>query len=628
MSAELSPPVGVSFFRALLDLFRGRERWLFAGVFTISLISAAFETMGVASILPFMTLVLDPTAAAKYPALTQIAAHFGATTPRAFLLFAGGVTVMIVALGNVVGAINVIVGERFVAHTHARIARHLFRGYLLQPYSFHVRRDAPSLTKVLLTDVQFIVLNVMSQSVLGGSRLLVAIGILLLLLTRDPLMSITVAGVLGIAYVGIYRLIRRRQRASGTALSMFNLDQYRIAQEALGGVKDLQVLGREAHVLSAFERVSSGAAVAAASNRATAQLPRYMLEAVAFGGVLLVVLGAISRSTGAPSQLVPLLALYAFAGSRLMPALQQVFNSSVNIGFSLSSLQSLHADYMAVRLPPAAKLPADPAPALHFRDAMKVDRVTFYYDGAPKPALRDVSLVVKPFESIGLVGRTGSGKSTLADLILGLYQPTSGALTVDDAVLNAANSRAWRANVGYVSQQVFLANASVRENIAFGLPPEEIDDAAVRRAARMAQAEDYVLQMPQGFDTIVGERGVKLSGGQRQRIGIARALYHDPELLVFDEATSALDGLTEDAVSEAIRSLAGQRTIILIAHRLRTVQACDRIVVLDDGQVRAVGTYDELLRHSPEFRRLLGRDIQTIGSNGNVSASAVGPMGE
>jgi ABC-type multidrug transport system fused ATPase/permease subunit len=256
--------------------------------------------------------------------------------------------------------------------------------------------------------------------------------------------------------------------------------------------------------------------------------------------------------------------------------------------------------------PPRTLSPAESidAPAMH-RDLRFVN-VTFTYAGAPRAALRDVSIVIRRNESIGLIGPTGAGKTTLADIVLGLYQPCAGNVAVDGVVLDAARLPSWRCRVGYVPQSVFLANATVAQNIAFGLAQCEIDQRRVHEVARLAQVDAFVQALPERYDTCIGERGVKLSGGQRQRIGIARALYHRPDVLVFDEATSALDGLTEDAVMEAIRTLSGQHTIILIAHRLRTVKACDRVVMLDEGVVVAEGPYGELMRSSLPFRRLAG----------------------
>lgn len=593
--------------RILADLFPFGERSPLVGVLAISLFAALFETLSVASILPFMALALDPAAVERYPALSSIARFFGATSNQEALVLMGAATVVLVALGNAAAACNVFINERFAARTFVRLSTGLLAGYLRQPYAFHVQRDAPSLLKILLTDVRIVLGFVIRPFLVALSKICVAIGLISLLFSQDPAIALTVAAVFGMAYLAVFRFFRVRQRRHGAELNVHSLDRHRISQEALGGVKDLQMLGREEHAIERFEAATLATATAETSTHIAAALPRYVLEAFTFGGILLVTMVLVAGAhSGAPS-ILPVLALYAFAGYRLLPAMQQIFTSAVSIRFYQPVLRGFAEDFAAVTAAPPASLEKYEAPVLHFTDAIRLEQVSFTYVGGSVPSLQAVDLVIRPKESIGFVGRTGAGKTTLADIILGLYEPTTGRLTVDGVPLTGPAIRAWRKRVGYVPQQVFLANASVAENIAFGLRPHEIDHDAVRRAAYLAQAHEFINMLPQGFETLVGERGVKLSGGQRQRIGIARALYHDPEVLVFDEATSALDGLTEDAVMEEIRSLSGARTIILIAHRLRTVEACDRIVLIEEGRILADGYYHELLDTCEDFRRLAGK---------------------
>jgi ATP-binding cassette subfamily C protein len=299
--------------------------------------------------------------------------------------------------------------------------------------------------------------------------------------------------------------------------------------------------------------------------------------------------------------------VYAFAGYRLLPALQVIFQGATHIRYSTAALEEVH---QMVRLvdariaDPDAFADVDALEALPFRDRIRFEDVGFAY-ATSGPVLQDVDLEIPSRASVAFVGPTGAGKTTLIDLLLGLLTPTSGRITVDGTELDAATRPRWQARLGYVPQAIYLTDDTVARNIALGLPDERIDPAAVRRAARLAQVDAFVEQeLPRGYETVVGERGIRLSGGQRQRIGIARALYHDPDVLVFDEATSALDGTTEDAVYGAIRDLVGEKTVVTIAHRLATVREADRIFLLDRGRLAAAGTYPELLRESALFRAM------------------------
>jgi ABC-type multidrug transport system fused ATPase/permease subunit len=341
-----------------------------------------------------------------------------------------------------------------------------------------------------------------------------------------------------------------------------------------------------------------------ASNALATALPRYIIEVFAYSGIVAVTLWLVLQGDVAAA--MPSLALYALAGNRLAPTFQQLFSAAVTIKYHTRAVESLEADLAVVRGQPQL-VESELDMPMAFTKEIRLTNLSFTYPSANRPALNNISLSIAQNQSIGLVGRTGSGKTTLADILLGLYPPSSGEIAVDGTPMTLQNERSWRKRVGYVPQHVFLTNASVAQNIALGVPEDQIDHVAVARAAEMAQAEEFIVQLPEQYDTVVGERGVKLSGGQRQRLGIARALYHNPDVLVFDEATSALDGMTEDAVMQAVQRLSSDRTMILIAHRLRTVQACDRIVMLDAGCVVADGPYDTLMSDSEPFKKLAGQ---------------------
>lgn len=581
-------------------------------VIIVSLISAIFETASVASILPFMAVVMDPGVLFKYPWLEKSLAIFNIQTQQGAVIGAGVLTVAVLAVGNVVTAANLWIQTHYIALARRELSSELFTGYLYLPYSFHVQRDTPSLGRVIGGDVES-ALGGFLASLIGvvakGLSGLVLIGLIIVV---DPTVALGTVLVLGCGYMFVYRLIRARQVRLGAKMVEASLAVGRISLEGLSGVKELRVLGRESSSTVEYKKSFTELTDTQASNLLASALPRYVIEVFAYAGIVAVTLAFVIKGEGTGA--IPSLALYALAGNRLVPIFQQFFAAAITIKYHTRAVESLEADLAIVRQNEVPSLSKDDSP-LTFKNEINLSHLTFSYPSANRPALNDVSLRIPQNQSIGFVGRTGSGKTTLADMILGLYTPQSGSISVDGQILTEDNARSWRRRVGYVPQTVFLTNASVARNIALGIPEDQIDHEAVLRAAHMAQADEFISQMPDGYDTIVGERGVKLSGGQRQRLGIARALYHNPDVLVFDEATSALDGMTEDAVMQAVQTLSVERTMILIAHRLRTVQACDRIVMLEAGRIVADGSYTDLVTQSEAFRKLAGTsDLAELSS--------------
>jgi ABC-type multidrug transport system fused ATPase/permease subunit len=337
------------------------------------------------------------------------------------------------------------------------------------------------------------------------------------------------------------------------------------------------------------------------------QLPSFAIQGLLFGGMILTLLYLMARHGGFQEAL-PVAALYAFAGYRLMPAVQAIYRDISQLRFSEAALDSLCTDFASLQTEaPRARPKGDDGreDRLPLERELELRDVSYGYPNAARPALHQLSLTIQAFSTVGIVGSTGSGKTTTVDLVLGLLRPREGSILADDVEITDERVRAWQRSLGYVPQQIFLADETVAGNIAFGLPAREIDRAAVERAARIANLHDFVIgELPDGYETKVGERGVRLSGGQRQRIGIARALYHDPDVLILDEATSALDNLTEQAVMEAVHRLGSRKTIVLIAHRLTTVRNCDCIYLLEQGRLMASGPYEELIAKNDRFRAM------------------------
>lgn len=596
--------------RQLLDLMTRRERAEFYLLVLVLIVVAAFELAGIASVMPFLAVVTSPEVIRtnRWLHLTYDLLDFQGE--KQFLLFLGGVVLGLLVMGNTIKACSSWMIHRYCNKLHYLLGRRLLAHYMARPYSFFLNRNTAELGKNILTESRNVIIGALSPMTTIVSSALVSIAIMTLLIVVDPVVAMSIAFVLGGAYTLVYVFARRKLGSIGRQQVEANFQKQRLAGEALSGIKDLKILGRELTFLRRFAVFAKQQADNNVIAGVIADLPRYLLEVVAFGGILAVVLYLIGTGRQA-AQLVPLLALYAFAGYRLMPALQQLFAAVSALRIGVASLNALHRDLVASvdsrQFSEADLVAPESVAPLPFRRQLEFRNVSFQYEEAPARTLRHISLTIPANTTVGLVGPTGSGKTTAVDLLLGLLAPDEGQLVVDGIEINASNAMGWRANLGYVPQQIFISDDTVARNIAFGVPDDQIDMAAVHRAAEIANIAQFVQsELPRGFHTEIGERGIRLSGGQRQRLGIARALYRDPSVLVLDEATSALDTITEESVMDAVRRLSKQKTMIVIAHRLSTVKECHAIYLLDRGSVVSAGTYEELLRTSDWFRTAAG----------------------
>lgn len=587
-------------------LFNRREQWQLGVLSVAQIFRACVELVGVASIMPFMSVVADPEIVHTNPHLATVYGWLGFESVQSFLIALGVTVVVMLALANGISALAQYGLLRFSWSMHHRLSVRLLSGYLAQPYSFFTSKNSASLNKSLLNECQEVVRNVMVPMLDVTARVLVITALIVLLLVIDPVLALMIALVLGGVYGVVYLGIKTKQRRLGIARVQANRERFKVAGEAFGGIKDVKVLEREKAFIDRYKPASWHFSKATASNAIMQMLPKYFIETIAFGGIVLIVLYYLQAGQGV-AQILPVISLYAFAGYRLMPELQKLFANLTMIRFSRAALDDLLENYYSL-----TNQWGESGASLSFEKEIVFDDVSFAYEGTKVLALKGVSLSIEKNQTIGLVGQSGSGKTTLVDLLLGLYEAKTGRILIDGMPLIVENLSAWRRHVGYVPQHIFLTDDSIAANIAFGVREKDVDQQKVERAARIAHLHDFILTLSNGYETLVGERGVRLSGGQRQRIGIARALYHDPEVLIMDEATSALDGATEDAVMQAIRDLSGQKTIILIAHRLTTVEECDRIYILEHGQVVGHGTYEDLASGSQAFQAIAG--LQSVSS--------------
>ncbi len=595
----------ITVFRKLRDLLEPWERRRFLLLLSMMLVMGILETIGIASILPFMAVLSRPSMIETNSYLTWLYETFDFTSPENFLIFLGVGVFCLIVFGQIFKAFTQYATYRFTFMRGYHLSQRVLRGYLFHPYTWFLNRHSADLGASVLTEVNQVVNGALMAAMKMLSQIIVVLMLVGLLFAIRPLTTLVVTLTVSGSYGLIYLLVSRYLGRIGRDRQKANEERFQIAGEALGGIKDVKLLGLEEAFLHRFKDPARRVAVANSANNTIAEVPRYVLEAVAFGGILLFILFLLVTGAGTLDTVLPLLVLYAFAGVRMFPALQRIYVSFTALRFNKAPLDKLHAEMIESRdvLPrPGSLRPAEP---LRLRERLEIDGVHYGYPQAERAALSGLTLTIDARTTVGIVGGTGAGKTTAVDLILGLLPPERGVLRVDGVEVGPANLRAWQRPIGYVPQQIFLVDSSISANIAFGLDPSQIDQVAVERAARIAELHDFVTsELPQGYDTMVGERGVRLSGGQRQRIGIARALYHDPDVLILDEATSALDNLTERAVMDAVQNLGHAKTIILIAHRLSTVKECDMIFMMEQGRLVASGRYDDLLDSSQKFRAM------------------------
>jgi ABC-type multidrug transport system fused ATPase/permease subunit len=577
-----------------------------AGLLLVLILIMGFtQTAGVAAVMPFVSLAANPEAFSTSPYLAATYAFCGFSDTRQFLLFLGIVVFAGLLAATATKALTTYALARFTETRSYSLSRKLMAGYLGQPYDWFLNRHSANLGKNILSEAEQVIHGAFSPALHLVSEGVVVATLVALLIMIEPRLAVTVAVVLGGSYAVIYALLRNFLKRTGAERVRANHERFEAVQETFASIKDVKAGGLEGIMLKRFDAPARRFAQTRALEVVANLMPRFAIEALAFGGLLLLVLYLLARPGGLQPAL-PLLAAYAFAAYRLMPALQNLYGLLVQLRFAGPGLEALHRDLTTLAPDGGAPLAEQRASPLGLARSLSLEGVTYAYPASKASAVRDLSFEVRARTTVGVVGKTGSGKTTTVDIILGLLRPQQGSLRVDGVPITAENLRAWQASIGYVPQHITLADASIAANIAFGVPPERVDHAAVERAARIANLHQLVTQeLPRGYATAVGERGVRLSGGQRQRIGIARALYHDPDLLVLDEATSALDNLTEQAVMDAVHNLGRRKTVIIIAHRLSTVRECDSIVLLEQGRIVAEGSFRDLADREDTFRAMI-----------------------
>ena len=534
------------------------------------------ETLGVGLVIPVIALITDENLTTRYPRLQPTLAYFG-NPPQSTLIVGAMLSLVGIYLVKAVFlGLMFWRQSQFAFELQVSISQRLFTIYLRQPYMFHLQRNSATLISNATQEINQFTFGVVLPGMGLVTESLVILGLAFLLLAAQPAGALVVVITLGGAALAFHKFTQSKVASWGIARQRHEALRIQHLQQGLGGAKDVKLLGREDDFLNQFKNHSEESAASGQRITALAQLPRLWIELLAMIGLASIVLIMVAqgKSIGA---IAPTLGLFTAAAFRLMPSVNRVLTYTQSIRYGLATANTLCTELNLNS--PASQATFDTA--AHWQE-ITLKNVCFTYPNASSPTLRHISLAIQRGETVGFVGPSGSGKSTLVDVVLGLLTPSVGTILVGDSDIQS-NLRGWQRQIGYVPQSIYLVDDSLRRNVAFGLADDKIDDAAVARAIRFAQLEEFVLTLPEGLETVVGERGTRLSGGQRQRIGIARALYHDPSVLVLDEATSALDTATEQGVMEAITALRGSKTILIVAHRLSTVQHCDRMYRLEFG---------------------------------------------
>ena len=573
-------------------------RWL---LFLLSMTSLS-EMVSLGAIFPFLTSLDNADTLLNNPRLQPVLVLFKIENALQLVKLLGIAFIIVVILANGLRLITLYTRTRLAAAIGADISCQIYSTTLRQPYSFHITQNSSDLIQTLTIDMDRFTNNVLIPVLDLLSNAVLVPALIAALLLIDGKIALGAAFILGGTYISIYRARQHLLKLNSKRISQSSQRKIKLVQEGIGGIRDVLLGNFQNYFEPVYLTAETSLKQAAANNRIVSQSPAYIIEALALSSIVLL---SLSLAQGDDfSHAIPVLGSLALGAKRLLPALQQLFASLAKIQGAQASLVRI---LVALQRPANSFMGNISAKRLPVEQEIRLDNVWFRYGSSTDWVLRSLSLKIEAKTTVGFVGSTGSGKSTTADLILGLLQPQKGSILVDGQLLEGERLRHWQRSIAHVPQSIFLSDGTITENIAFGVPQSQIDFGEVRRAACLAQLDDFIIGLPAGYDTYVGERGVRLSGGQRQRIGIARALYQQASVIIFDEATSALDNTTEKEVMAAIEELSHQFTIILIAHRLSTVQRCDLIVELGQGQVVAKGNYQDLIQRSESFRRMVSK---------------------
>ena len=591
--------------KKILYLLPSGDKYKLLALFVLMLLAAALEVAGIGMIPAFVAIVANPEKVMQHDTVKAILDYLGITSSRNLLIYGGLALIAVFVFKNAYISFYYYIETRYTYSRFYRISYRLMSSYMQAPYTFHLQRNTADLLRNTNIEVRLLITNVIKPCLVLAKEIVITLAITLFLLALEPIITLVVFLLLGSSVGGFLMFTHKRLKQYGKEDQVHRRDIIKALNQGVGGIKDVRVLNREAEFIEKFRYAASRSSTLIRKSVFISKIPKPIVETIAVSGVMLIALMMVFQGREIAA-IIPVLALFAMATARLLPALQQITRALTQLRYNLVVVDPLYDDIQELA-GHRNKFLADRKKenSVKLENAIEARSIHFKYPGSDESALDGISFTIRKGQSVAFTGPSGAGKTTIVDVLLGLLEPTKGQILLDGKNIQEQLS-SWQRIIGYIPQFIYLSDETLRSNIAFGVPEKEIKDENIWKALRLAKLDEFVFQLPKGLDTIIGEHGVRLSGGQRQRVGIARALYHDPQVLVMDEATSALDNTTEKQIIKAIEQLRGERTIITIAHRLTTVMNCDVIYFMKDGKIESHGTYNELVSQNKRFRLLAG----------------------
>ena len=583
----------MNLIKKIKSILSKNELRLLNWIVVASIFLGIVEALGVALIFPFMSAVLDTEIIFENQYLLYFYKAFNFTSVNTYMATIGVVVILFLLAGNVYMAFVDAWVIKFSMMQGHRLSTRLLSNYLYQPYSFFLQRNTADLGKNILTEVQRCISGIILPVVGALSKLFIIILIFIVLVVANPFVAISILAILSVVFTMIYILVRGKLSELGVDSTKVVFDRHKAANEAMQGVKQIKLHGKEEVFVERFSIASKKNASYYAHSSIIGNIPRYVLEAVAFGSMIGIIVVLLMKGYKGV-EIIPMISLYALGSYKLIPSLQSVYKAASLVTYNLPALDILIKDFENTSK--NEDNDANNKQALTFKNEIELKAVTTSYKESNKTILDSLNLKIKHNTTVGIVGKTGSGKTTLIDVIMWLIEIDKGVMTVDGVLVDLSTMRSWREKIGYVPQEIYLLDDTIEKNIAFGVKSSEVNQLRIEEVCNLCELDEFIVGLPEGSKTLVGEKGVRLSGGQRQRIGIARALYNNPDILILDEATSALDSNTEDFIMRALHNLAHKKTIIMVAHRITTLKNCDVIHMIENGSIKQSGTYSELFK--------------------------------